>query len=55
VETLCEQGDAVAHVTFTASLSGAGVDQVSRLLVNTNADGWKLEVRRIKLGANIYA
>jgi hypothetical protein len=56
LETLNEQGDATAHITFTVELNGADTAQVMRVKVNVNTDGWRFEIRKIKLGsrANIY-
>lgn len=53
VEAMCEQGDVAAHITYTVELSGVSVDQIMRIKVNVNTDGWKFEVRKIKLGSQV--
>jgi len=56
IEAMVEQGDVAAHCTFTVTLTGAGDAQVMNLIINTDTDGWRFEVRRIKIGsqANVY-
>ncbi len=56
IDVILEHGTVASHITFTATLSGIGADQMLNLIVNTDADDWKFEVRKLKLGsqANLY-
>lgn len=49
--TLIENGDVSAHVSFTATLEGAGALQYMTLRITVDTDGWTICTRRTKLGA----
>lgn len=55
-ESMVEQGDVAAHITFSADVDGALSDQVMRLKIAVDSDGWAFEIRKIKVGSqeNVY-
>lgn len=48
-----ELGDVSSHAVLDVSLNGTGVGQKMRLTCNMNSDGWKVCIRRMKIGAGL--
>ena len=43
-------GDCLSHLTFAVDLDGTGSEQVMRLRCTANEAGWRIKVRRLKMG-----
>ncbi len=51
IDALIEQGTVASIITFTAVLSGTGINQIVQLKADVSNDGWYVCVRRLKMGA----